>query len=183
MIDLEDFVSFFKEEQEKETQCRNEQMKENSDFNDEELTNYKLSNNPLYVAALIENKMHELNCNSITERCSEIVDDLRNYPYFADDDDTKYCFEYNNLKCEVKRNDSWCWLGYVYYNYKGDSSDLIVHGGITYHETEKIGFDCCHAGDLLLKFQSPFSKHTMKDKYRNYEYVVNEVIKLADQLV
>jgi hypothetical protein len=67
-------------------------------------------------------------------------------------------------------------------------SDVAVHGGLTYRGLfptySWLGFDCAHVGDLIPQMP-PFGDNdnlfTDGDLYRDMGYVVNELIKLANQ--
>jgi hypothetical protein len=76
-----------------------------------------------------------------------------------------------------------------------DGMDVDVHGGLTYSDADKetgewvFGFDCSHAGDFnprlvatLLEYTSTDISHHMRDTYRTFEWVKEEVVKLAKQL-
>ncbi len=94
--------------------------------------------------------------------------------------------------CEIKRHPELGHLcGYVYMGKhhplaSQPEPDLAVHGGITYNDGKKMGFDCSHAGDL-----SPFmSSHRSgfgfdgryKETYRNMHFVKEQLRNLAAQL-
>jgi hypothetical protein len=76
-----------------------------------------------------------------------------------------------------------------------DNVGVEVHGGLTYTELDKetgewvVGFDCAHAGDFsprlvatLLTYTETDIRHHMVDTYRTFEWVKEEVVKLAKQL-
>jgi hypothetical protein len=114
-------------------------------------------------------------------------------------------FESSGFKCLIKRNSLGALCGYValppghpYYgkDYKGMNVD--VHGELTWgrlgddeYGFDKgyywVGFDCAHAFDYVPEMQN-FLQHYSMDfdsatSYKNIEYVKNELIKLAEQLV
>ena len=63
-------------------------------------------------------------------------------------------------------------------------SDVDVHGGLTFSKLfptySWLGFDCAHAGDLVPKMHALTGKD-FGETYRDMGYVVNELIKLANQ--
>ena len=76
-----------------------------------------------------------------------------------------------------------------------DVLDVDVHGGPTYSELDEktdewvIGFDCGHGGDFSPKLVATLMKYTetdlsrhMKDKYRDWAWVKEQVCSLARQL-
>lgn len=84
------------------------------------------------------------------------------------------------------------------YDKEWDNMDIDCHGGITSnqrHEEHWIGFDCAHSGDYVPsveKFRKenkihelfPIQKEfNMSPVYRNIEFVMNECIKIVDQLI
>jgi hypothetical protein len=105
-------------------------------------------------------------------------------------------FEAFGFKCEVKRHHDMGHLcGYVClpegYSLSGKSYDEIdatVHGGLTYNNNGKIGFDCSHFGDYmpgLVKILSDMGrpiKFYESEDYRDMGYVIRETYKLARQL-
>jgi hypothetical protein len=101
-------------------------------------------------------------------------------------------------KCEVKRNSitlSLC--GYVtvpkkhhYYGLSYNNVPANVHGGLTFSDEGKFGFDCAHAGDLTpgvmlsvlrsAKDPNEYVRLTLDiDTYRTFDWVVDETEKLA----
>lgn len=93
--------------------------------------------------------------------------------------------------CEILRHPDFGTLnGYVYmgkhHPYAGEESpDVDVHGGITYNDGKKMGFDCNHAGDLA-PYKALFSQRVgitpRNGVYRNWAYVKEQVEHLAAQL-
>jgi hypothetical protein len=87
--------------------------------------------------------------------------------------------------CEIKRHDSLGHLcGYVLlgkkHPYWNLNQDFAVHGGLTYEDGIKVGFDCGHAGDM-----SPHARlrnYRFEETYRNVAYVKEQVENLAAQL-
>lgn len=93
--------------------------------------------------------------------------------------------------CEVKRHESLASLcGYVLigkkHPYWNLNQDFEVHGGITYEDGIKVGFDCSHSGDLvphaqMRSFRSGRS-NPYYETYRNMAYVKGQLEHLAAQL-
>lgn len=54
----------------------------------------------------------------------------------------------------------------------------IVHGGITYHEGDVIGFDCAHYMDYI-----PELNIGEVNNYKDEDFVNNELRKLVDTLI
>lgn len=93
--------------------------------------------------------------------------------------------------CEIIRHPDLGTLnGYVYmgkhHPYAGEESpDVDVHGGITYNDGKKMGFDCNHAGDLapnMIRFSTRVGVTPRDGVYRNWAYVKGQVENLAAQL-
>jgi hypothetical protein len=61
--------------------------------------------------------------------------------------------------------------------------DLAVHGGITFNDGVKMGFDCAHAGDLVphARMRADFSNPAY-ETYRNMYFVKEQLKNLAAQL-
>lgn len=94
----------------------------------------------------------------------------------------KLNFKYKGLECQVLRMPHFGHLcGYV--TTKKPLTDvqamsLEVHGGVTYQEGNKVGFDCAHYMDML-----PFSDNLYNDAYyRTMRYVKREVKRMVDQI-
>jgi hypothetical protein len=103
------------------------------------------------------------------------------------------------LRCLMKRNSSGSWCGYAsvskghpfygmnYNNYEDLHELHIVHGGLTYSGPDSddselwwFGFDTCHAFDESPNSISLYGPHTSsEDSYRNKEYVIRDILKLA----
>jgi hypothetical protein len=98
-------------------------------------------------------------------------------------------FEAFGFKCQAKRHDNLGHLcGYItvgadhpWYSLGYDQIDVRVHGGLTYSEEGKHGFDCAHAGDLVPKMNHLKGGHYSDETYKGMGYVVGELIKLAKQ--
>ena len=130
--------------------------------------------------------------------------------YWDEDLDThpehKYKFNINGYECEIKRNIfQWFYCGYVYLPIKHPDFNkpthiiekyYFIHGGITYSENGKIGFDCHHitrgdigvidirmrnecATDALKKIFAPFVEH---EHYWTYEEVYEQLVQLVKQV-
>lgn len=114
-------------------------------------------------------------------------DDMVNYP--------KDLYTFIDLKtgyqCEIKRTSLNTWCGYVYYCSKR-VINVQVHGGITYNDGIKLGFDTNHYGDLspavvLLNYFATKNRtmllETIKRKhYWTFEEVKEETERLAYNL-
>lgn len=99
-----------------------------------------------------------------------------------------------NYLCEIKRNPELGHLcGYVTVppwhreigNADYDEIDVTVHGGLTYSDGAKFGFDCAHLGDVVPRIETartPESKVIMAGTYRDMTYVQKECASLAKQL-
>lgn len=98
-----------------------------------------------------------------------------------------HAFTYRGIDCEIKRNNIYCWCGYLLIesDFK-DDINVSVHGGITFDDTKdgirKIGFDCAHSGDRV-PFYDIFDLHYSSNVYRDKEYVISEVKQMADQIL
>ena len=93
--------------------------------------------------------------------------------------------------CEIKRHSELGHLcGYVYMGKhhpmaNDDCPDVDVHGGITYNDGKKMGFDCGHAGDLspyMIRFSTRIGITPRDDVYRNMAFVKEQLNNLAAQL-
>lgn len=112
--------------------------------------------------------------------------DLNYFPYHGEENSEKYTFIHAGLVCKLERNPIVnVWLGYVYFRHVLHYTEIDkkltqgVHGGLTYGDGEKLGFDTMSCGDLV---PSQFFYHDSRYIYRDYNYVVSEVKKLAEQL-
>ena len=118
----------------------------------------------------------------------------------------EWVHELSGYKCTVMRHGTLGHLnGYVAipkgHNAWGENYDLIndngieVHGGLTYSAEDKetgewvVGFDCSHAGDFSPKMVATMLQYTdtdidyhIRDTYRTFEWVKEEVCSLARQL-
>ena len=114
----------------------------------------------------------------------------------------EYIFLFEDIECSVKRMGSWNWNGYVklpehYHNTNIDYLDIDdkidVHGGITYNDGHKFGFDTCHAEDIapgveVLINQDPYLANlekqlfgSIKKHYWTFESVKEETKNMAKQ--
>ena len=93
--------------------------------------------------------------------------------------------------CEIIRHPSHGSLcGYVYMGKhhpyaNAEYPDVTVHGGITYNDGKKMGFDCAHMGDFLpytTRFSTLAGVTPNGWVYRNWAYVKEQVEHLAAQL-
>lgn len=93
-------------------------------------------------------------------------------------DEQEWTLTVNGLEvsCIAIRNDNECWCGYVYYQGRQfNVDDILVHGGITYHGPDTVGFDCNHYNDYCPRW--PHS-----GTYRTFSYVKQEVKYMAEQI-
>jgi hypothetical protein len=91
--------------------------------------------------------------------------------------------------CEVKRHTDLGHLcGYVYMGAHHPLAsvgepDLAVHGGITFNNGVKMGFDCGHAGDISPYIHTRYSfSNPAYETYRNMHFVKEQLKNLAAQL-
>lgn len=121
---------------------------------------------------------------------SEITDITSDISGPWDNEPEKAMIEHAGYVCELVRNPSLgFWCGYVYVGnehplFKHVDQDntydyINVHGGVTHKHDGKFGFDCGHAGDLSPYMGLP---GTMTEVYRTYEFALNELKGLAQQL-
>src|SRR5579884_1472991 len=83
---------------------------------------------------------------------------------------------YRGFKFELKRHPSFrTWCGYIYLSNLDVPTynllDGISHGGLTYGDDDKIGFDCAHYNDFPVFPQGI---------YRDYDYVKGIITKMID---
>jgi hypothetical protein len=122
---------------------------------------------------------------------------MRNLPEGVwNDEPEALWFEANGFKCQVARHMTQGHLcGYIqvdkthpWYGKDYDNVDVRVHGGLTFarnipdHTT--FGFDCAHLGDLVPAMPPLSDDETLfnrGDVYRDFGYVVNQLISLAKQ--
>ena len=101
----------------------------------------------------------------------------------------EHWFFCEGYRCELKRHAELGFLnGYIYLPtshpdfgkcYGEVENEVSVHGGLTFSDGGKFGFDCGHAGDLI-----PALEHAPNptiDTYRNMEYVELQLRRLAEQ--
>lgn len=123
-------------------------------------------------------------------------------------------FEYNGIACKIIRMELGYLCGYCYLpkdhpwigldiSEINSKTTVEIHGGITYSEDDKIGFDCAHSEDLfpsiekikskqkrindeldlsMISFKKRFANF-FERTYRNFDFVVNECKTLADQII
>lgn len=95
--------------------------------------------------------------------------------------------------CEIKRTGMGNLNGYVLIGrthpyWMQEGIDLAVHGGITFEDGVKLGFDCAHAGDLVpgrVRYSYGFKDYReqqVPDVYRNWSFVTHQLTQLAAQL-
>jgi hypothetical protein len=101
-------------------------------------------------------------------------------------------FESHGFKCELRRNYSGAWCGYVilpmshpqagkdYESVEFGYEDSNPHGGLTYGrpcaDGWKVGFDCAHFGDL-----TPEMANNGRElgEYRDVGFAIRETVKMA----
>lgn len=135
--------------------------------------------------------------NYINKLIKEMNRDFNKHP----DIKFPYHFEYKGYKCEINRDyDMKHYTGYVtvpkdHVHYGREFMDQYdneleykVHGGITYDDGDKIGFDCAHFGDAMPRYF--FDKncdifHKWYNKYRvwKFEDVKDQIEDLVYQLI
>lgn len=122
-------------------------------------------------------------------------EDIKNYPGTSVEN-----FKYRNYDCELKRNVSGCWLGYVILKHPIPDEhidNIEVHGGITYNDGSKIGFDCAHYDDIIpllstgvgtfLSFCNIIDTlvhdiSTDQPTYKDRNFVIDQLKSVVDQL-
>jgi hypothetical protein len=110
-----------------------------------------------------------------------------------DKEPNRLAFTVQGFMCKIERIDEIGHLcGYImvedthpwYAKDYGELSDVDVHGGLTYRGLfptySWLGFDCAHVGDLIPRLNH-LANDDSGDVYRDMGYVVNELIKLANQ--
>lgn len=86
--------------------------------------------------------------------------------------------------------------GHNYFGKDYGDMDISCHGGITFSDESKIGFDCTHAWDivpsmgklrkdngLIDRFPLPDEFKCYQNTYRNIEFCVKECESIVDQLI
>lgn len=107
-----------------------------------------------------------------------------------------YYFNYQGYKCEIKRNYFEFYCGYIYLNNDhplcNKSMDDLEklskyspHGGFTYTEGNKIGFDCGHLSDYIPSdtiygFNKSLGFENIYKRFRTFEDVEKEIKKIVD---
>lgn len=120
-------------------------------------------------------------------------EDIANHPAMS------FEFEHEGYQCEIIRNSaSWTYCGYVhlpsthpdYDKMYYEVEEIIIHGGLTYSNTEGIfGFDCHHLDDLspadpnIVDFLDRVSGEVPEHPahYWTFEEAEAEVKRLAEQ--
>lgn len=113
-------------------------------------------------------------------------EDMEKYP------NDKYHFTFSGYDCEILRHEFGHYCGYVilpdthpcYDCSSDDLSDIEVHGGITYHSENTLGFDCAHGGDLRpsMALFSPALLSIYPHHYWTFEEVKEELRSFVLQL-
>lgn len=111
------------------------------------------------------------------------VKDLVRYPdtethRLLSPEDYNFCFNY--YQCYIKRNGASRWCGYVCHEgFIIDYSNLQVHGGISYWDSNVIGFDSSQWNDA-----SPYDNTEEENRtYKDRSYVINELKFLTSQML
>lgn len=93
-------------------------------------------------------------------------------------------FLYKGFRCEIKKCPTMGHLcGYVYAKVSPELHDVIkIHGGVTYNDGKKLGFDCAHLSDLVPSMHS-LGLDFPGDTYKNEQFVQNQLLKLISQLI
>lgn len=141
--------------------------------------------------------------NIFNQRCYSNLDNMNKQTQLLQEDlkkigrgEHKY-FTYKTYTCEIVRS-ARCLCGYVHLP-KGHplleayhtEIDIEVHGGLTYSDEGKIGFDCGHFDDYLFIWM-PIGENkdcnfvpcgAPSGEYKNYEYVVKELENLVDKII
>ena len=128
---------------------------------------------------------------------------IQERPWEKEPDLEEWVDEATGYKCTVMRHASLEHLnGYVaipkghkVWGKGEDVMDVDVHGGLTYSSVDKetdewvLGFDCSHVDDFspklvltLMKYTDSRLEHHTQGTYRTFEWVKEEVVKLAKQL-
>ena len=143
----------------------------------------------------------EYNLDTLKEQIEYLNCD--DYKYFYDKliSEPMFCeFKHKGLICRIVKHNSFN-CGYVgvptehkCYQYGYDNIDANAHGGLTfsdffeheesnYNEHYYIGFDCAHYNDFVPSMiHRTFTKPDF-NKYKDHNFVKNECINLAEQLI
>jgi hypothetical protein len=146
-----------------------------------------MAQTPLELANFITDKSAELEFNGTAcDKALDVIVDLELYPYEGEEENDKYRFTHAGLQCRVRRSPhvlTWC--GYVdfLHDCHYDEIEVQIHGGLTYGNGQSVGFDCCHASDINPR-EYVYRTALFQDgvTYKDYNYVVEETKKLAEQL-
>ena len=126
-------------------------------------------------------------------------------PWEHEPDNEEWVHELTGYKCTVWRHPTFGHLnGYVAIpkghlwhgqDYNNLNEGIDVHGGLTYAAEDKetgewvLGFDCSHAGDFspklvatLMEYTDTDISHHLRDTYRTFEWVKEQVVELAERL-
>ena len=121
------------------------------------------------------------------KRYSRILDDIVKYPCDKDDrvkNPNLYKFKHGGITCKLRRNMFGNWCGYETAKLTiNNILEIPVHGGVTYIDKKDIGFDTCHIKDLSLDDILLSKVPDLKiEDYKDYNFVVNEVKRLAETI-
>ncbi len=147
--------------------------------------------------SILEDILNKLDLDDNTlSKCSQLINDYTDYPYYGEESSEKYTFEHMGLKCRVRRQDEW-WTGRVYITGSIDmeGTDYIynplfdVHAGIDCVGTNHLGFSCNSNDDISSITQIVESLFTLPGgvsldnvEYRDYHYVCEQTRKLAEKI-
>lgn len=89
-------------------------------------------------------------------------------------------WNYRDIKLQALRAEHGAWCGYMFTTMDlPESVEKAAHGGITYGDREKVGFDCAHLGDWVPQFGDIIPQGT----YRTFEFVKDVCERMADKLL
>lgn len=98
-------------------------------------------------------------------------------------------FVYQGVTCEIKRIGR---MGHLcgYLHLSGLTEDMKneinekFHHGITYEDSEKVGFDCMHVGDIQpAYFDNEYELHWPGETYKTMAYVEDCLKRTVDGLL
>lgn len=94
-------------------------------------------------------------------------------------------FSYKGFDCSIVRSDLGYLCGYVsvHDSYKSKIDNLDCHGGITYKDDDRIGFDCAHSFDYVPRFAHIYGDAAEILEYRTMDFCVAECKKIVNQIL
>ncbi|WP_294582972.1 hypothetical protein [uncultured Staphylococcus sp.] len=121
-------------------------------------------------------------------RTREIIEFIKNENLTYLDDNLCYTEEYRGYSIAVMRHvDLGHLCGYIDLAEENINEkqynllDRLAHGGITHYINNEIGFDCGHCYDIMP--YSCFNNLFCSGKYRDFNYVLNNLKEMVDALV